>query len=144
MEKLMTVLQLDQPSWVLLQLRKILVFIPTIFLQIAVVFLLLKACFLMYQALGKPAQKRKLFWLFSLVALFYFLLFKQQEILQAKVALVVKEFVFVYAGPEKSFHTIFQLKSGAFVQLLEKREAMCQIMANGHRGWIETDSIETL
>jgi hypothetical protein len=144
METLMTILQLDQPSWLLLQLRKILIFIPTFVLQIVLIFLLFKICLLIYHAFYKPIRKRKLFWFCFLTVTFGFLIFKQQKILQTKVALVVKEFVFVYAGPEQSFHTIFQLKSGTYVQLLEKQENMCQIMTHGHRGWIETDSIEIL
>lgn len=142
MKNLMTILQLDQPSWFLLQLRKILIFTPTILLQLLVVLLLLKLCFLMYQAVCKPVQKRKILWLFLFVIVFSFLLHRQQQILQKRVALVVKESAFVYAGPEQSFHTIFQLKSGIYVQLLESSSNMCRIMVHGHQGWVVTDDIE--
>ena len=82
MPNLMTLLQLDQPSWLVLQLRKILVFIPTIILQIVVVVLLLKICFLLYQLLQKPVRKIKMFWLILFTIFFSFLLYEQQKILQ--------------------------------------------------------------
>ncbi len=142
MKNLMTILQLDQPSWLVLQLRKILVFIPTILLQLVVVVLLLKICFLMYQAMYKSIQRKKICWLIFSTVFFIFVLYKQQEILKKRVALVVKESAFVYAGPEQSFHTIFQLKSGTYVQLLEKSSNMCRILMHGHQGWVVTDDIE--
>ena len=54
----------------------------------------------------------------------------------------MKESAFVYAGPEQTFHTIFQLKSGTFVQLLNCDITMCQIMVHGQSGWVVTDDIE--
>ncbi|MBP6892686.1 SH3 domain-containing protein [Candidatus Babeliales bacterium] len=142
MQNLMTLLQIDQPSWIVLQLRKVLIFIPTIVLQFVIIVLLLKICFLMYQSLYKSVQWKKTCWLTFSTIFFIFILYKQQEILKKRVALVVKESAFVYAGPEQSFHTIFQLKSGTFVELLETSSNMCRIMVHGHQGWIASDTIE--
>lgn len=143
-EKLMILLQCDQPSWLLLQFRKILVFTPTIILQLIIVFLLLKLCFLMIRSMKKLVQKRKIF-VFSLLAVFFILLLhQQQQILKKRIAWVVKESAFVYAGPEPSFHVILQLKSGAYVQLIQSRINMSEIMVHGQQGWIVTDDIEIL
>lgn len=141
-QKLMMLLQLDQSYWLILQAKKVLVFIPTIILQLIVIFLLLKVCFLMIKSLKSSIQKRNFVWYVMFAVFFIFLLHQQRKILQKNLALVVKESAFVYAGPEQSFHTIFQLKSGTYVQCVAKTSNMTQISINGQCGWVVTENIE--
>ncbi len=141
-EKLIIILQLEQPSWLLLQLQKILVCTPTIILQFIIIFLLLKICFFIIQSVQKVEQKKKFCFYVGCTIFFTLLLHQQSKILQKKLALVVKESAFVYAGPELSFHTILQLQSGMYVQLLEQNKNMCQIKVHGQQGWIVTDALE--
>lgn len=141
-QKFIMMLQLDHSSWLFFQLQKILIFIPTIILQLIIVVLLLKVCFLMMQSVNGFVQKKKisLFVFFGFV--FIFLLHQQHKIFQKKLALVVKDSAFVYAGPELTFHTLFQLNSGTYVLLLERNEKMGQVKIHEKQGWIAIDNLE--
>ena len=138
----MNVLQCDHPSWILLQIRKIIVFIPKILIQILLLYFLIYVCFMLYQSLQKKLKKRKFFGLWLGIFFCGFIWHYQNQLLQKKIAFVVKEFAFVYAGPEQSFHTIFQLKSGTCVQLLKCQSQMCQISIDGQQGWVDLQDIE--
>lgn len=142
MQKLMTLLEFDHPSWILLQIRKILVFIPTILLQILLLLLLIKVLFIVHAAMQKAIQKRKLFWAVFGIGLCSFMWYTQNKLLTKKIACVVKESAFVYAGPEQSFHTISQLKSGTCVQVLDSQSKMSFILIDGQSGWIVSQDIE--
>jgi hypothetical protein len=141
-QKLMTILELDHPSWALLQFRKILIFIPTMLLKVLLLILLIKILFVLYASMQNKLQKRKLWWLTFSMSLCGFLWYLQDQLLQKRIACVVKESAFVYAGPESSFHTIFQLKSGTCVQLLHHQSKMSLISVDGQSGWVVSDDIE--
>jgi hypothetical protein len=69
-------------------------------------------------------QQKNLYSYLFLTIIVSFLFYKQQEILQKRVALVVKESAFVYAGPEQSFHTLYQLKSEILCSVLTEEFLM--------------------
>ena len=137
----MPLLQLDQPSWLLLKIRKVLIFIPLIFIKILLIILLSYTVFILYASLQKSLQTKKLLWLVFGIGMCSFVWYFQNHWLRKRIAFVVKESAFVYAGPEQSFHTIFQLKSGTSVQLLHQKASMSHIQINGQQGWIRSDDI---
>lgn len=141
-QTLMTILQCDHPSWILLQIRKVLVLIPTVLIQILLLCLLTYLFCLLYQSMNNKLQKIKLFRLLVGISIINVFWYAQNQLLEKKIAFVVKESAFVYAGPEQSFHTILQLKSGTCVQLLKCQSSMCQISLNGQQGWVELQDLK--
>ena len=138
----MNILNCDKPSWIVLQMRKIMILIPTMILQLVMLFCLMYLCVILYQSLHDKVQKRKIYKMLVIIGLCGFIWHFQCQLLQKKLAFVVKDVAFVYAGPEQSFHTIFQLKSGTCVQLLKCQSQMCQISIDGQQGWVELSDLE--
>lgn len=142
LQTIVSFLRREHSSWFMFQIKRCLIFIPTIVLQCLLLLLLIKFLYVLYVCRQQILPKRKLAFLFLSILLCSFAWFAQNQIYYKKRALVVKEVAFVYAGPEKSFHKISQLKIGTQVQLLKCQADMCQISLHGNRGWIASDEIE--
>jgi len=142
LQKIVSFLKDEQSSWLLFQMQKCLIFIPTILLQVVLLLLLIRFFCILYSCRQQTVLQRKLVLLFLGILLCSFAWYAQNQIYSKQRAFVVKDIAFVYAGPEKSFHKISQLKLGTQVQLLKCQADMCQISIHGNRGWIASDQIE--
>lgn len=118
--------------------------VPIFLVKLTLLLLIFALLILLYQHATLVWQKKK-FWLL-LISIFLgsILWYVQTENLKKKRAFVVKESVCVYAGPEKSFHNMFQLSSGTSVQVLKTHHEMSQILVNGQKGWVFSDQIEVI
>ena len=118
--------------------------IPTLLIKLTLCLLIGTLVYLLYRYQEKVLYNR-LFWFLLVWAIGYSVLWNvQQQFLKKKRAFVVKESVCVYAGPEKSFHKIFQLNMGTKVQVLNAQQAMSQILLDGQCGWVDSYDIEVV
>lgn len=125
-------------------LRKILLLIPQAIIKVLLIVMLILLLRMIYLYPQKNISKIKLFWLLLGVIFCSIIWYGHHQIFDKKIAFVVKDSAFVYAGPEQSFHKIFQLKLGTQVQLLKSHEKMSQIATNGQSGWLISDQIEVV
>ena len=137
-------LNLPVPSFLQYELKRILMLLPIPVTQFLLLFCLLKILLTLYFYRNKKWPLKNLFLLLFNVLLCCVVWHLQNKIYDKKIAFVVKDNAFVYAGPEQSFHKISQLKLGTQVQLIKCQSDMCQIMVHDSRGWVVSNQIETI
>lgn len=128
--------------------RKILFFIPILFIQIIFLILLI-AIFLILIRRSRwhdfTHQEKKSFKKILIILMFWIILwFLKTLSFMGDKAIVIKPNAHVYAGPEETFHTIKVLQPGIKVKIVSKQQNMYQIKTSEYLGWVNLDVLEPI
>lgn len=157
-KKALVALHLPLPTLLHDTLKKIVILIPKLFIQVLLFLMLIMLLFFFYSCWSWSSlyivisYNYKVAWILMLGIIGCSLLwFGKERVFKQGIAIVVKEKVIAYAGPEKSFHPLFQLPLGATVQVVSnilkedqnlQDQNMHKIYYNRHYGWIEYSFVE--
>ncbi len=135
------------------EIKKIIMSIPTLAWQIILLILL---CYVLVVSSGYwyiskflSRKKQKTWLVLFCIVLCCMIWYAQSLIFKKGKAIIVKEKVIVFAGPEKTFHSKGQLPLGSQIDVLGSTQDMNKIAyltENGkkERGWIISDSLELI
>jgi hypothetical protein len=133
--------------WVIF-FMKIILMIPLILIEIIFLFLLCNILLLLrrywqWQKLEK--REKNLFFLIffgcmTCVTIWY----ARTIILKKDQAIVVKQNVLVYAGPERTFHVVEKIQEGQLVHIIQSQYGMYQISSGSLSGWVTQDTLESI
>lgn len=127
-------------------LRRIMLSVPLIAVQVFLILCLLVLLWMLYRCWRWQEitrRDRKRLWCITFMTLFLGAVwYGQESFFQKNKAMVVKEHVLVYAGPEQTFHVATNLSAGDVVQVLQKKQGMYNITNRCTTGWVMQNTIE--
>lgn len=143
---------LNQNSFVMRQIRRVVLALPQLYIQIILLFAFILFLILFYQLylqkkklLQQLASMKKYFiFLILSIVILIFLLMLRAQLIQEKQGVIMQENVSVHVGPEKSFHQKLTLPTGCMVQIVDEKQDMLKITCVQGSGWISSDSIEII
>lgn len=139
-------LNLKIPSRFHFFVKRIVLMVPLIFLQMICMVLLccilwtLSRCWRWQEFVG--CDRRWLQWLIFGCFICGITWYAQRSFLQKDQAMVVKQDVLVYAGPERTFHVVETLRPGNVVRVIQKKHGMYNIVKHSLTGWVTQDTVE--
>ncbi len=141
LQKILFWLEKNQSNYWIFQIKKIIIYIPTIVFQLVLFFSLLYFLYFLLNRLKKHS------FIADLVIIIIFFLsgiawYEKNKILSKRCAFVVKDATFVYAGPERSFHKVAELKLETPIEILKTQNDMSQILSHQYSGWVQSNHLE--
>jgi len=145
-QKALKKLNLNVPSKFHYLCKRMLLMIPLTLLQIIFVIMLLTILWILVRCWRWQeivvCDRRWLRWLLLSCFVCGSLWYGQHLFLQKNQAIVVKQDVLVYAGPERTFHVVKTLLPGNTVHVLQQKQGMYNITKHSVTGWVMQDTIE--
>jgi hypothetical protein len=157
-EKALVALQLPVPSFWHEQFKKILIVIPKLLIQVLLFLMLVMLLSFFYRCWSVSffyiviSCNYKVAWFLMLGIIGCSLLwFGKEQVFKQGAAIVVHQKVVAYAGPETSFHSLFQLPLGTIVHIVSnlspkdhkpQDENMHKISYKGQLGWVKSGCVE--
>lgn len=130
--------------------KKVILALPKIVLQLLAILFLLLFLYWFYQCLIRKSdayqllscRKRYLIMLGLGIIVCLLLLGAKEKFLQEKQGVLIHDKVVVHAGPEQSFHKKSQLPLGCVVQVVDETSDMVKISCDKGSGWIISSNVE--
>ncbi|MCX5923698.1 MAG: hypothetical protein NTU89_04000 [Candidatus Dependentiae bacterium] len=157
-EKALIELRLPVPSIWHDVLKKILILMPKMLIQFLLFLMLILFLSFFYRCWSMSflyivvSCNYKVAWFLMLGIIGCSILwFGKEQVFKERTAIVIHEKVVAYAGPETSFHQLFQLPLGATVHIVSNclpkdqkslDQNMHKLSYNGQLGWVKSGSVE--
>lgn len=130
--------------------KKIILGMPKVLLQLLLILLLLLFLYWFYQCLVNksnayqllPCRKRYMLLLVLSIVIFLLLLGAKEKFLKEKQGVVIHDKISVHAGPERSFHKKIELPLGYIVQVVDEKEDMMKVVSDKGSGWVISTDVE--
>lgn len=140
-QKILFWMEKNQSNWWIFQIKKIILYIPTVVFQFVVCMSLV---YFLYWLCNK-SKKHVAIDDVVIIILFFLSIFawyEKNKILSKQYAFVEKDVTFVYAGPEESFHKVADLKVNTPVEVLKTQKDMSKIVSSQFSGWVSSNHLE--